>query len=131
MPSLDKVLVLDDNAFNRALLVDVLEDGGFDTEAVANLEAFDKALAWWHPQAVVVDVNMPGKSGLEIVAELGAHESGPPVVLMSAMADSSLAQLAQQCGAHGHFSTLNGMKGIVEVILKVMGKSTENSGTGW
>ena len=73
----------------------MLEDGGFDTEAVANLEAFDKALAWWHPQAVVVDVNMPGKSGLEIVAELGAHESGPPVVLMSAMADSSLAQLAQ------------------------------------
>ena len=131
MPSLEKVLVFDDNGFNRAVLKDVLEDGGFDTEAVATIDAFEKALKWWHPQAVVVDVNMPGKSGLEIVEEIRALKAGPPVVLMSAMVDSSLEQLAAKCGADGYFSTLQGMKGIVEVILEVTGKGAAHSSTGW
>lgn len=131
MAAFDKVLVLDDNAFNRALLKDVLEDGGFDAETVADLDGFKKALEWWHPDALLVDVNMPGKGGPEVVKEIRAMASAPPVVLISAMADASLQQLAEQCGADGHFSTLQGMKGVVEVILEVTGKGAGGSSPGW
>jgi DNA-binding response OmpR family regulator len=131
MPGFDKVLVLDDNAFNRALLKDVLEEGGFDAETVADLDGFEKALEWWHPDVLLVDVNMPGKSGTDVVKEVRALASAPPVVLISAMSDASLKQLATQCGADGHFSTLQGMKGIIDVVLEVTGKGAGKSSPGW
>lgn len=108
--------MLDDSRLNRRLIKDVLVEAGFDADAVGDFESFEKALTWWKPNSVVVDVNLPRESGLDVVRRV--HDVFPdiPVVLMSAMALNSLEKLSAECGADGSFSTLDGYAGIVELL---------------
>jgi DNA-binding response OmpR family regulator len=111
-----KVLVLDDSQLNRELIKDVLVESGFDADAVGDLEAFEKALTWWKPTSVIVDVNLPRESGLDVVRRVRDVFPDVPVVLMSAMAPDSLAKLARQCGADDSYSTLEGYTRVVDCL---------------
>ena len=131
MPSPKKILVLDDSAFNREMLKDILEDGGYDTEAVGDLPGFEKALSWWHPDAIVVDVNMPGLSGTDVVRMVKDDKDAPPVILMSAMAAASLEKLAEECGATACFSTLSGTAAILDVLAPLFAPPPDDGSPGW
>jgi CheY-like chemotaxis protein len=65
-----KVLVADDRTDNREMLADLLAPLGFDVSTVDDgQEAIDKALAW-QPDALVLDLMMPVKSGFEVAQEI-------------------------------------------------------------
>ena len=65
-----KVLVADDKAFNRQMLVDLLEPLGFEVSTAGDgQEAVDKALAW-QPDAMVMDLVMPVKTGFDAAQEI-------------------------------------------------------------
>jgi signal transduction histidine kinase/ligand-binding sensor domain-containing protein/DNA-binding NarL/FixJ family response regulator len=65
-----KVLVVDDKEYNRRMLVDLLEPLGFEMNTANNgQEAVDKALAW-QPDAIVLDLVMPVKTGFEAAQEI-------------------------------------------------------------
>ena len=65
-----KVLVADDKAYNRQMLVDLLVPLGFEVGAAGDgQEAVDKALAW-QPDAIVLDLVMPVKTGFEAAQEI-------------------------------------------------------------
>ncbi len=64
------ILVVDDNAINRSLLVDTLEPLGFTViEASDGQSALDKALER-RPDLVITDLAMPGMDGFELVRRL-------------------------------------------------------------
>lgn len=114
-----KVLVLDDNRFNREVLQDLLGGAGFDAETVGDLEAFEKALTWWKPTSVVVDVYLPGENGVDVARRVREVFPHIAVVLMSAMPKDSLVRLAAECEADDCFSTLDGYKGVVDCLYAV------------
>ncbi|MBN1889524.1 MAG: response regulator, partial [Thermoflexales bacterium] len=65
-----KVLVVDDKEYNRLLLVDMLAPLGFELSTASDgQQAVDKALEW-RPDAIVTDLVMPVKTGLEAVQEI-------------------------------------------------------------
>jgi len=65
-----KVLVADDKAYNRQFLVDLLVPLGFEVSMAGNgQETIDKALTW-QPDAIVMDLVMPVKTGFEAAQEL-------------------------------------------------------------
>ncbi|MBE7473521.1 MAG: response regulator [Anaerolineales bacterium] len=65
-----KVLVVDDKLYNRLLLVDMLEPLGFEVSMAGDgQEAVDKALAW-QPDAILMDLVMPVKTGMEATQEI-------------------------------------------------------------
>jgi CheY-like chemotaxis protein len=65
-----KVLVADDKLYNRLLLVDMLEPLGFAVSAANDgQQAVDKALEL-QPDAIVIDLVMPVKTGIEAVQEI-------------------------------------------------------------
>ncbi len=67
-----RVLVVDDETVNRALLVDLLTDRGFDTDEAANGElALVRARAH-RPDIVLMDVSMPVLDGIEATRRLRA-----------------------------------------------------------
>jgi len=80
------VLVVDDNAPNRKLAVDVLDAAGFQTFGAARAGQ-GIALAREHvPDVILMDLQLPDMNGVEATRMLGAHErtAGIPVVAMTA-----------------------------------------------
>ena len=111
-----KVLVFDDNLLNQATLRDALAEAGYDAETVENLEGYEKAIQWWRPDAVVMEINLPRADAARLIADLRARGSAIPVVLMSAAATTTLGPLVEQVGADGAASTLDGMRAVVDTL---------------
>jgi CheY-like chemotaxis protein len=85
------VLVVDDDDSTRNLLLVVLRQAGFAADAAATGHEALSRLATTNYSAVVLDVVMPGISGIEVIRQLastGRHTKC--VVLMSAGTESSL-----------------------------------------
>jgi two-component system sensor histidine kinase ChiS len=87
---MSRILVVDDEATVRALLRDVLELEGHEVD-----EAPDGPTALDHiestrPDLVLLDVMMPGMSGIDVLSEIRHHEGaigGLPVAMLTAAGD--------------------------------------------
>ncbi|MFQ5524668.1 MAG: sigma-54-dependent transcriptional regulator [Thermoanaerobaculia bacterium] len=97
------VLIVEDDARLRAELGLQLRDEGFEVKAVPSAEeAFDRvapdeALL---PDLLLVDVRLPGQSGVELVRRLVDAERLPPTIVISGEASISEAVEALQLGVH-------------------------------
>lgn len=97
-----RVLIADDDAYNRRLLRELCEAAGHEVEEAEDGGA---ALASMQrdplPDLVVLDLSMPGKDGLEILRELRASERTRhlPVVLVTASGDQGQRALGFEAGA--------------------------------
>jgi CheY-like chemotaxis protein len=81
-----KVLVVDDKLYNRLLLIDMLEPLGFEVSTAVNgQEAVDKAMTWL-PDAIVMDLLMPAKTGFEAAREIRQRPEMKDVCIIAASA---------------------------------------------
>jgi two-component system phosphate regulon response regulator OmpR len=78
------ILVVDDDARLRALLSRYLGENGFRVSSASHAaEARDK-LRFLAPDALVLDVMMPGETGLALTASLRAENATVPILLLTA-----------------------------------------------
>jgi FixJ family two-component response regulator len=99
MPAALTVYIVDDDAAVRDSLSLMLGLGGYSSALFADAEAF---LAAWRADwagCVVADLRLPGRSGLELQAELRARGSALPVIIMTAHGDVPSARTAFQAQA--------------------------------
>ncbi len=78
------VLVVDDDARLRALLSRYLTENGFRVTTADHAEDARAKLAFLQPDLLVLDVMMPGETGLSLTQSLRAAGGGPPVLLLTA-----------------------------------------------
>ena len=94
-----RILVVDDEADIRDALEMVLKYERHAVDKAADgaraLEAIEKA----PPDAVILDVKMPGRDGLEVLEEIGRRFPGIPVIMISGHADRSTGWAAARKGA--------------------------------
>ncbi|MFT5343905.1 MAG: DNA-binding NtrC family response regulator [Paracoccaceae bacterium] len=83
----------------RRPLEHLLGRSGWDIHAFSGVRAALAKLAEFAPDVILSDVRMPGMTGLELLAELN-NEDAPPLVLISAHGDISMAVQAMQDGAY-------------------------------
>jgi two-component system sensor histidine kinase/response regulator len=83
------ILVVDDNAQNRALAQATLEDEGYRVLLASNGEAGVHLVETESPECVLLDVNMPGMNGLATCERIRALPSGPTtsIVFLTALRD--------------------------------------------
>ena len=99
-----RVLVADDHTIVRTGIRHVLEgEPGFDVvgEASTGAEAFELATVL-QPDVVVLDISMPGESGLQIAARLGTVPSPPRVLILSMHDNAEYVLESVRAGAHGY-----------------------------
>jgi DNA-binding response OmpR family regulator len=82
-----RILIVDDDARLRELLLRYLGEQGFNVKAVADGEALDKALTLNHYALLILDLMLPGEDGLSILRRLRAAEENIPVILLTAKGD--------------------------------------------
>ena len=97
-----KILVADDSAFMRRILIDILKERG---KFSAFMEAgnVDEALQAYrseHPDIILLDLIMPGKDGFEVLKELGG-KADVRILVISAVGQNQLIEEAQKLGAKG------------------------------
>jgi CheY-like chemotaxis protein len=81
----EKILVVDDDPDIVAYLCSLLEDHGFSSESASNSRLALKVLSTYRPDAVLVDVLMPGRSGLDLLVTLRRDPrwAGTPIVVVT------------------------------------------------
>jgi two-component system chemotaxis response regulator CheB len=88
-----RILVADDSTFMRRLLTQALRDAGFDVVGAA--ADGDEALALYRdlrPDAMTLDLAMPGMDGIGVLRALRGERSSLPVVVVSAFSPAHGAQ---------------------------------------
>ncbi len=100
-----KILIADDSRFQVGLLSKSLKESGFEV-----VSALDALQAWMialrsAPDAIVLDINMPGVSGIEALRRLkiSTKTQHIPVVVVSGSTEESIEQLARRLGAAEFF----------------------------
>ncbi len=96
------VLVVEDDPCHRELLVELLSLWGYAAMPVGSAEEAEWAVNQRPVDAAIVDVFLPGKSGVTLMA--GLRERFPEVLLIgtSALSDAALARQCKGIGAD-HF----------------------------
>jgi DNA-binding NtrC family response regulator len=99
-----QLLVVDDDAAMRQLLASLFRDKGYPVEEAASAdEALDRARDNEF-DAVLSDIKMPGKTGIEMVGELRRIRPETPVVLMTAFGSIDSAVEAMRAGAFDYIT---------------------------
>ena len=98
------VLVIDDDVMMREVLKALLEAGGYEVTAASDGPDGLARLTEARPDVVMVDDQMPGPSGVEVVRLIRADDSTRDlaVVLMSGGTVGAVSALASEAGADGH-----------------------------
>jgi two-component system nitrogen regulation response regulator NtrX len=96
-----RILIVDDEESIRRSLAGILSDEGFETDSVADGENALAALRQGDddPDLVLLDIAMPGRDGVEILAEIRQGWPSLPVVMMSGHGTIETAVRATQLGA--------------------------------
>jgi len=99
-----RLLVVDDDSAMRALLASLFQQKGYPVEEAASAdEALERAREADF-DAVLSDIKMPGKTGIEMVGELRRIRPDTPVVLMTAFGSIDSAVEAMRAGAFDYIT---------------------------
>src|SRR5712691_6895980 len=93
------VLIIDDEAEIRESLQTLLEMEGFAVETAVSGEAGLQRIGEHPFDLVLLDLALPGRDGMEILAEIRAHETRLPVIMITAYGTVENAVHAMQSGA--------------------------------
>ncbi len=122
-----KVLVVEDNFINRALLREVLVLNGFDVlEAQDGEQALDMLLTH-KPRLICMDLNLPGMDGIEVarrVRSVSGFETIPIIAITASVMQDEQQKLFDE-GFDGYVSKPISLKNIVKVINSVLEKASE------
>ena len=97
-----RILVVDDDPGIREVLCDYLGQHGYQAFGVGSAAEMDQALAATPPDAIVLDLMMPGEDGLSVVRRLAGK--GPPIVMLSAMGEDTDRIVGLELGADDYLA---------------------------
>lgn len=118
----NKVLIVDDAAFMRMMIKDILEKNGYDVigEASNGLVAVD-LYKKEKPDVVTMDITMPDMDGIEAVKQIRTFDPNAKIIMCSAMGQQSMVMDAIKSGAKDFIVKPFQADRVLEAIKKVIG----------
>jgi len=98
------VSIVDDDESVRTAMSSLLRSLGYEACIFASAEAFLSSPRLCDTSCLIVDVQMPGMTGLDLQAELNARRPGLPVIFITGRPEERLRRRAEAAGAVGFFS---------------------------
>jgi two-component system cell cycle response regulator DivK len=117
-----KILVVEDNELNLKLFCDLLGAHGYEAEPVRDgREALERARAF-APDLVVMDIQMPHISGLELIEQMKADDElrRTPIMAVTAYAARGDEERIRDAGAEGYVSKPISVMKFVEAVRQLL-----------
>ncbi|APM39310.1 response regulator [Clostridium kluyveri] len=116
-----KILIVDDAAFMRMMIKDILEKNGFEVVGEANngikaVELYKKE----KPDVVTMDITMPDMDGIEAVKQIRAFDASAKIIMCSAMGQQTMVMDAIKAGARDFIVKPFQPDRVLEAINKVV-----------
>jgi FixJ family two-component response regulator len=100
----DLIAIIDDDALVRQSLGDCMESAGYTVESFGSAEQFLASEYLQEAICLIVDIQLPGITGLELQSRLAGADSQVPIVFVSAQATQPNRDQATRLGAAGFLS---------------------------
>ncbi len=117
-----RVLVVDDAAFMRMMVKDILSKNGY--EVVGEAENGLKAIEKWQelkPDLTTMDITMPEMDGITAVKEIKKLDPSAKVIMCSAMGQQAMVVEAIQAGARDFIVKPFQPDRVLEAVRKAVG----------
>jgi len=101
-PELKRLLLLDDDRLVLATLGEGLRQAGYHVTTASSVEEAEDALASGSIELAILDVRMPGVSGIDLAWRLHDANSDVPFIFLTAYSDEELVEQASEAGAMGY-----------------------------
>lgn len=117
-----RVLIVDDAAFMRMMVKDILQKNGFEvigegSNGIQAVELYKQE----RPDVVTMDITMPDMDGIEAVKQIKAFDPNAKIVMCSAMGQQSMVMDAIKAGARDFIVKPFQADRVLEAINKVIG----------
>lgn len=127
--TLNKILIVDDEAGVRELLKDALKLAGFETLTANDGMSALTALRSFTPDIMIIDINMPLMDGFELVERLRKNGNEVPVLMLSARADRVDVTRGLTLGADDYVVKPFGLEELVLRLKAILRRSHINAAT--
>jgi DNA-binding NtrC family response regulator len=124
------ILIVDDEAAQRRLLGGFVESLGFRAQEAASAEDALEAVRRQPPDMVLLDVRLPGMSGIDALAEIRKIAGDLPVLLITAYADLRQAVAAVKGGADDYLAKPIDLDELEAAIADALGSGERKDGGG-
>ncbi len=111
-----RILVIDDEPSIRDLMTRVLGGAGHQVSVVETGEAALQKLAAERYDALIVDKNLPGMNGLDVLRLVRSHHPWLRALLITAFPTAESEVEARQLGVHGYVVKPFGIVGLVAMV---------------
>ena len=120
---MNTLLIVDDQAGIRLLLKEVFYKEGFDIKLAANgMEAL-QFVAEKIPDCILLDMRMPGLSGVEVLKRIKKQSADVPVVMMTAYGEIELTEEAFQHGAERYFTKPFNIYEVRDAVVEIVNRN--------
>lgn len=115
-----RVMLVEDHALVRSALRRTLGEAGIDVVAdVATAEEALAVVAQYRPEVVLVDIDLPGMTGVELVRELAPRLPDGHIVMLTASSRREDLVTAMRFGAAGYLTKDVSAEGLTRAILGI------------
>lgn len=116
------ILIVDDHAILRKGVIRSLEDTrlGISCDEASNGEEALKKVAARKYDMVLLDISLPGRSGLDVLKQLNREQPALPVVMLSMYPEEDYAIRALSLGACGYLTKESASEEIEAAVQKVL-----------
>jgi DNA-binding response OmpR family regulator len=115
------ILIVDDEPDIRSMLELILRRAGFEVGTASSGEAALEQFASRRPDAIVLDINMPGILGLDVCREVKA-QSAVPVLMMTGNCIIEMAAKVEAVGADGLLGKPFEIASLLEQLHTLLGR---------
>jgi DNA-binding NtrC family response regulator len=118
------IMVVEDDPGMRAVLREVLTDEGFQVHEEPGPDRVPAAVERIRPRAIVLDRELPGNNGIELLATLARRHPGIPVLVITSFGGATVRAEAIRAGAAAYLEKPFRMAMLLDTLRAITEKRT-------
>ena len=112
-----RLLIIDDHAVVRQGLIQAFNDKGFASiDTAGTLKEARAKIAAFNPEAIIIDLNLPDGSGLEVVHWVRKFSPDIAIIILSLNDPAQFVKIARSSGANAYLSKSQSMQEIISSV---------------
>jgi DNA-binding response OmpR family regulator len=124
------ILIVDDNLTFVGRVISMLEESGIDchTNVASNSDEARRFFSSESHHVIVLDINLPGKNGIELLRLFRQSDTDPKVIMMTNHADSYYKQQCLELGAEYFLDKSNDFMQLPRIIRELFPVDVHSTG---